>query len=63
MVDDATLLDALDAVRANVTPAVLARLEVDVQAARFYCERGSKTDAEMVRGLEALLELARELSK
>jgi hypothetical protein len=59
MIDDEELVDALDDIRQSVTTELLVRLEEMVAACRHYTARGSKTDAAILGGMEALLSLAR----
>lgn len=62
MIDDAALVDALDALRANATPAVLDWTRKMATAAAHYAANGGGT-AEDVAGFEALAELARVVAE
>jgi hypothetical protein len=62
MIDDEKLVDALDALRANATPAVLDWVQRMAKAAQLYAARGGGT-AEDVAGFEALRELARVVAE
>ena len=59
MIDDEKLVDTLDDIRQSVTPELLTRLEEMVASCRHYKARGSKSDAAILGGMEALLSLAR----
>jgi hypothetical protein len=61
MIDDEKLVDALDNLRANATPAVLEWTKNMALAAAHYAQRGgSQADA---AGFEALAELARVVAE
>lgn len=62
MIDQAELVDALDALRANATPAVLDWTQKMAKAAAHYAARGGGTAAD-VAGFEALAELARVVAE
>jgi hypothetical protein len=62
MIDNSELVDALDSLRANATPAVLEWTKSMALAAAHYAQRGGGTPAD-VAGFEALAELARVVAE
>ena len=58
MIDNEAMVDAIDGVKATVTPDVISWLERMAKAARVH-----KQSAEEIAGYDALLVLARELAK
>ena len=62
MIEDEKLVDALDSLRANATPAVLEWTKNMALAAAHYAARGGGTP-EDVAGFKALSELAKVVAE